>query len=98
MASPFTQSIGMFGPALARAAAGSRARARTIQPWRIRAAAAWAPKEPVAPMIRAVRLAAGVEVVAMSVMARSPLGRDQHDPFAAYSELPGTVGLICRNA
>ena len=55
MASPATHSIGMRGPGLGPAAAGSRARARTVQPWWIRAAAAWPPNEPVAPMIRAVR-------------------------------------------
>src|SRR5262249_51568917 len=65
IASPFTHSIGLRGPSLAAAAAGSRVSALTRQPCLISASAACRPKSPVAPITRAVRIGAvrSVEVV-----------------------------------
>ena len=54
IASPLIQSIGVRGPALAAAAAGSRASARIVQPRLSMAWTACAPKWPVAPMTSAV--------------------------------------------
>src|SRR5260221_14406382 len=90
MASPFTHSIGMRRPVRARAASGSRARARRRQPCLARAAAAWPPNEPVAPMIRAVRGALRVDMV-LGLLA---VGAED-GPAEGYSELSIYVGLIC---